>query len=235
MSILAVVMVLSCDLRPAAADSPGKLDIGFHGNGGKSLPPFRIRTASTVFWTSGGSLFQLFASGLSGGNVAVDGTVGAQPGMRAVLWHNATAIDLNSLIGPAWHLSVANDVNNRGEIVGSGFRLGDAIPHGFMLVPLTRLSSLTMSPAVVVGGKAVQATVTLTRAAPPGGETAFVTTSFAHSGAVAVPDAVTVAAGQSTVSFAISTSLVKRTTTGTVTATLDGKSISSALTVRSRS
>ena len=62
-------MVLSCDLRPAAADSAAKLDIGFHGNGGKSLPPFRIRTASTLFWTSGGSLFQLFASGLSGGNV----------------------------------------------------------------------------------------------------------------------------------------------------------------------
>jgi hypothetical protein len=41
----------------------------FSGNGGRSLPPFRVRVPSTMRWTNTGDIFQTFASGLGGGGV----------------------------------------------------------------------------------------------------------------------------------------------------------------------
>jgi probable HAF family extracellular repeat protein len=174
--------------------------------------------------------------GFAGLDSAVDGVpYGATAGMRAVLWKNGAAVDLNDMIGPGWDLAVAHDVNNRGEIVGSGFKIGDAVPHGFELIPITRISSLTVSPSAVTGGKTAEATVALTRAAPPGGETVFVTTSFPGTSPVSAPAQVTLARGQSTATFSIVTSTVKRRTTGTIIATLDRKSSKASLTVASRS
>ncbi len=39
--------------------------IRFAGNGGKALPPFRLRSRKTMYWTSTGALFQTFPSGLT--------------------------------------------------------------------------------------------------------------------------------------------------------------------------
>jgi hypothetical protein len=53
-----------------------RAQVSFRGNGGRDLPPFRISRPSTLFWTSSGAIFQLFASGLSGGNVNSQATRG---------------------------------------------------------------------------------------------------------------------------------------------------------------
>jgi hypothetical protein len=47
--------------------------IRFVGNGGKALPPFRLTSRKTMYWTSTGALFQTFASGAT-----IDGTVNSQ-------------------------------------------------------------------------------------------------------------------------------------------------------------
>jgi hypothetical protein len=39
--------------------------IRFSGNGGKTLPPFRITTNSTMYWTNSGQIFQIFNAGAS--------------------------------------------------------------------------------------------------------------------------------------------------------------------------
>ncbi|MGI4791349.1 MAG: DUF3466 family protein, partial [Janthinobacterium lividum] len=54
----------------------------------------------------------------------------------AVLWRTGRAYDLNSLI-PAdsgWHLTSANAVNNRGQIVGQGVQ--DGKKRGYLLTPI---------------------------------------------------------------------------------------------------
>jgi hypothetical protein len=35
----------------------------FSGNGGKTLPPFSVKVASTLFWTNSGGVFQIYAGG----------------------------------------------------------------------------------------------------------------------------------------------------------------------------
>ena len=56
---------------------------------------------------------------------------------RACIWYNGTASDLNTLIPPntGWTLELARDINNKGEIVGSGKLNG--LNRAFLLRPNT--------------------------------------------------------------------------------------------------
>jgi hypothetical protein len=92
--------------------------------------------------------------------------------------------------------------------------------------PVT-LSALSLSPTSVAGGNASTGTVTLSGAAPAGG--AAVTLS-SNNAAATVPGSVTVAAGSTSATFAVSTSAVTANTTVTITGTL-GVTQSASLTV----
>ena len=56
---------------------------------------------------------------------------------HAILWRNRQAIDLGTW--PGGHYSVANDINNLGQIVGTGTVAGDNLDHALMwtVVPVT--------------------------------------------------------------------------------------------------
>lgn len=58
----------------------------------------------------------------------------------AVLWENGQITDLNTLIDPnsGWLLSIANGINDRGEICGSGtnYSSGQFLYHAFLLKPI---------------------------------------------------------------------------------------------------
>lgn len=59
---------------------------------------------------------------------------------RAFLWHGCQMLDLNTLLtsNPGWLLTSAEDINDRGEIVGEGLRtdgLGDRHRRAFLLRP----------------------------------------------------------------------------------------------------
>ena len=167
------------------------------------------------------------AVGFAGGNDEIDGDgLGAEPGARAVMWHRGVAVDLNAAVPSGWRLSVAHDVNNRGEIVGSGFTAGDPIPHGFMLEPLVHLTAVAVAPSHLIGGATAAATVTLNRPAPPGGETVSVSASLAS---VTAPASVTVPQGRTTVTFPLPTLAVKQRRTAVVTASLDGEARTATL------
>jgi len=47
--------------------------VRFTGSGGKAIPPFRLRTGKTMYWTNTGTLFQTFPSGPT-----IKGTVSSQ-------------------------------------------------------------------------------------------------------------------------------------------------------------
>jgi hypothetical protein len=100
-------------------------------------------------------------------------------------------------------------------------------PQGGASAPT--LSAVTLSPATVVGGNAAQGTATLTSAAPSGG--AVVTLSSSNTSAATVPASVTVPAGATSATFAISTSTVAASTLVPVTANAGGVARTATLTV----
>lgn len=93
----------------------------------------------------------------------------------------------------------------------------------------TSLSAVSVSPTSVVGGTTAKGTITLTSGAPSGG--ALVSLSSANPSVAAVPSSVTVAAGASSVTFNITTSAVTANTSVGITATYNGVSRTTTLTV----
>jgi hypothetical protein len=91
------------------------------------------------------------------------------------------------------------------------------------------LSGVSVSPTSVVGGNNAQGTITLTSGAPSGG--ALVSLTTANPSVAAVPSTVTVAAGASSVTFAVTTSAVTANNSVVITATYNGVSRTTTLTV----
>jgi hypothetical protein len=81
------------------------------------------------------------------------------------------------------------------------------------------VSSVSLNPSVVAGGHASTGTVQLNAAAPTGGIT--VNLSSNNTAVVSVPASVTVSAGATTATFAITTNAVSSPTTVTITALYD--------------
>lgn len=96
--------------------------------------------------------------------------------------------------------------------------------------PGAGVSSVSVNPTSVSGGKAVTGTVTLSAPAPAGGA---VITLSSSSSAANVPGTVTVLAGSTSASFAISTQSVRSSTNVTISASYGGSAASTTLTVTS--
>ena len=122
----------------------------------------------------------------------------------------------NDTLNPAFALLSASDF--------------DVIQLGWNPAPpaAASLASISANPSSVVGGTSAIGTVTLTSVAPTGG--AQVALSSA-SGAITVPQTVTVAQGASSATFAIATSPVATLTQATLTATYAGVAKTSTFTV----
>ena len=95
--------------------------------------------------------------------------------------------------------------------------------------PSLSLSSLSLNPTTVRGGNSSTGIVTLSGPAPAGG--AQIILSSTDSAAARVPSSVTVAAGATSATFAVSTSAVAASTTVTISATYSGVTRSASLTV----
>ena len=86
--------------------------------------------------------------------------------------------------------------------------------------PTPSLASLGLAPSTVVGGNAVEGTVTLSAPAPAGGATVTLTSS--DQGVAAVPSSVTVAAGATSATFSITTRAVGGTFQIVISASFGG-------------
>jgi protocatechuate 3,4-dioxygenase beta subunit len=91
------------------------------------------------------------------------------------------------------------------------------------------LTSLAVSPATIAGGKAVQATVTLSAPAPSAGTLLLLSTDNAN--VAAVPASILVAAGANAATFPVTTSAVTATTPITLSAAYLGAARTATLTV----
>lgn len=92
------------------------------------------------------------------------------------------------------------------------------------------LSALSLASSSVVGGNSVTGTVTLTSAAPTGGAAVSLSSSIASA---VVPPTATVAAGETSVNFQITTTAVDDARDATITATFSGVSRTATLRVTS--
>src|SRR6266478_640533 len=94
--------------------------------------------------------------------------------------------------------------------------------------PPPTLSSLSLNPTSVAGGNSSTGTVTLSGAASTGGAQVALSS---NNGAASVPPSVTVAAGATSATFAVSTSTVASSTIVTISAAHSGVTRTASLTV----
>jgi hypothetical protein len=91
------------------------------------------------------------------------------------------------------------------------------------------LQTVSLNPSTVVGGNPSQGTVTLNAPAPSGG--AVVTLSSSNTAVATVPPSVTVAAGNTTATFSVTTVSVSSTASSNISGTYGGSPIPATLTV----
>jgi hypothetical protein len=95
--------------------------------------------------------------------------------------------------------------------------------------PLPTLSAIALNPSTVVGGNSSQGTVTLSGPAPGGG--AVVTLTNNNPAVASVPPSVTVASGDASATFTVTTVAVVASDTATITASYGGRNRPATLTV----
>lgn len=154
---------------------------------------------------------------------------------HAVLWKDGTLYDLNDLIpaGTDWvYLKEAEDINNKGCIVGTGLlNIAGTVRHApFLLVPVV-LETLTLDSSDAVGGEPVLATVSLDSEAPIDLEIELTLSARLAPIVQLPPDPVVIPDGDREVSFNLITNSVRATVSGVVTARFGGNAVSAALTV----
>jgi hypothetical protein len=121
----------------------------------------------------------------------------------------------NDILNPAFRNLTAGDF----EVIQLGYNPTVATPA---------LSSVSVNPASVTGGQSATGTVSLTSAAPAGGVS--VNLSSANS-AASVPTSASVAGGAATANFPVTTNTVTAITSGNISASYNGVTKSTTLTV----
>jgi probable HAF family extracellular repeat protein len=73
--------------------------------------------------------------------------------IHAFVWNSVTGMqDLNGLLdqsGAGWELEYANDINDHGQIVGSGW--GPNGYHAYLLTPVPEPSALVLASIAAIG------------------------------------------------------------------------------------
>src|SRR5215475_10763743 len=122
----------------------------------------------------------------------------------------------NDVLNPTFALLTASDF----EVIQLGWQPAPSGPPALL--------SISASPNIVTGGNSATGTVTLTAPAPAGG----ISVVFASTiSAISVPASMTVPANQSSASFSISTTPVSATTAGSLSASYNGITKSTTVTV----
>jgi hypothetical protein len=124
--------------------------------------------------------------------------------------------------------TVAGDDGSTFDVVVSNTAASVTSNTATLTVNPLSVTVLSVSPTSVTGGASSTGTVTLNGAAPAAG---IVVVLSAHPSFASLPSSVTVAAGQATATFAITTTQVKSSKSVTISAKLNGATVSTTLTI----
>ncbi|HWA82776.1 MAG TPA: hypothetical protein VG820_05055 [Fimbriimonadaceae bacterium] len=170
----------------------------------------------------------------STGTVTISGPAPAGGAVVALASSNPTVASVPSSVTVPEGLTTATfavsttavTTQTHATISGS---LNGSVANADLTVNPNGLTNLTLNPASVVGGNTSIGTVTIATPAPPGGS--VVQLSSSNTAAARAPATVTIAAGQTSASFNITTSPLTSDATSTIGAVLGASSAQADLTV----
>ena len=220
-------------------------NVAFDGHGGMYGTSYRGGPYNTESSAGGGVVWSFNAlavanltlspSSVIGGNssvgiVELTGSAGTGGVVVALATDSTNAVVPNSVLVPAGASSVSFTITTKSVSTSTSTTItaslnGGASSSTLLLLPL--LAGLDIEPASVVGGNSATGKISVTQAAPVGGLTIY----LASSPGASVPASVTVPASQTSVSFGIVTVGLSKATTSTITATLDGVSVTGQLSI----
>lgn len=226
--------------------SDGTVIIGEARDAGQFWRAFRWTSSLGMrdMGTLGGPMSSSHGASANGSVIVGKSLINSQSSsLRAFRWTQASGMrDLKQELLNAgvtavqnWTLAVAADVSDDGTIIaGWGYpaSLTPAQPWIAVLPPAggcVNLSSLALNPTSVTGGSSSTGTVTLSAAAPAGGQ--VVSLSSNNPAVASVPSSVTVAGGATGATFTITTNTVSSSTIVTLTGASGGTTRTADLTV----
>ena len=172
------------------------------------------------------------------GGAAVTGTVtldspAPDGGMTIFVSSKSTAASIPvSVTVPAGMTSATFEITTGGVSSGQEAtvlaKLGTVTKSASLTIKASTISTFTLNPASVAGGSPTTGTLTLDGPAPTSGALVRLSTSAKASDP---PSTVLIPAGQTSITFTITTATVKTQTTVHITASLDGASKSVNLTI----
>ena len=172
------------------------------------------------------------------GGAAVTGTVtldspAPDGGMTIFVSSKSTAASIPvSVTVPAGMTSATFEITTGGVSSGQEAtvlaKLGTVTTSASLTIKASTISTFTLNPASVAGGSPTTGTLTLDGPAPTSGALVRLSTSAKASDP---PSTVLIPAGQTSITFTITTATVKTQTTVHITASLDGASKSVNLTI----
>src|SRR6185312_5304553 len=157
-------------------------------------------------------------------------------GVNVELWTNGSPgyVKQTSITIPAGstegHFDFQTDVVASPQVSTiTAFLNGQSVTTTVIVMPPITMASVSVSPSSVPGSGSATGTVTLNEPAPGGGILVWLWTNGSPA---FVPDSVIVPSGAATVTFPVTTNDVTTSTQGTITAFLNGQSVTTTITVR---
>ncbi|HEY6807020.1 MAG TPA: VCBS repeat-containing protein [Pyrinomonadaceae bacterium] len=185
---------------------------------GGNASQITVTLANGATAPSGGYSFKIASSSAT---VSVPSTVSMARGSSSVSFSATTrSVTQNQDIT----ISVTNNQLGARQVVLT------VTPQQAPPPPAVTLSGVSVNPASVIGGNAVQGSVTLSGPA----SAATVVTLASSNAAATLPASVTIAAGASSASFAINTTTVAATTSVSISATFGGLTRTTTLTLNAQ-
>ena len=166
--------------------------------------------------------------------IGADGTIYVMTNCYAVAGNDEHLYALNANDGTtSWSYTLGNTNVTSPAIGPDGTVYAESYDYSLYAigtqVNTIAASSLSVSPSSVAGGSSSTGTVTLSSAAPAGGD---IVTLSSNDPSVTVPPFVNVANGQTTATFTATTTSVSSNTTVTLTATSGGTNATTTLVVQ---
>ncbi len=219
---------ISFTVKTSSQASSGSVKLTAALNGSSANATLTVQPVITKLTISPSTVI---AGAVSQGTATISGPAPAGGASVKLTADAASASVPSTVVVPAGSTSVQFNVKTSLVTTSTAVKVtgsyNGATTSGSITIKPITVTRLSLSPTTVLAGQASVGTVTLSAAALSGGTVV----SLSSSGAT-VPATLTIAGGQTTGTFQITTSPQNVSSTAKITATLNGSNVSATLTVK---